>query len=70
MEVFWFFFAKKNKHFFLEKEAKIFIREVLHDRSFSVGEVGLVTGAGTETPSGTFPELDYPPIGLVCRDRA
>jgi hypothetical protein len=25
MGVFWFFFAKKNKRFFLEKEAKTFL---------------------------------------------
>ena len=25
MKVFWFFFSKKNKHFFLKKEAKTFI---------------------------------------------
>jgi hypothetical protein len=26
MNVFWFFFSKKNKRFFLKKEAKTFVR--------------------------------------------
>jgi hypothetical protein len=26
IKVFWFFFSKKNKHFFLKKEAKTFPR--------------------------------------------
>jgi hypothetical protein len=27
MKVFWFFFTKKNKRFFLKEEAKTFVRE-------------------------------------------